>query len=223
LAGLIVVLGAACGGSGTAGGKVDAGADSQSPDGLTGSYPLFAADFPADAGARPTIKLKSGGKAQLSGLGADAEGSYIVKGVVLTLTLPGEKHELVINGRGCLLGGLQMGSFCKGGAKPPAEATAQGDLSSGSVTMGAPTPAVVNTISGSFYTKDGDTQLTFSADGRISIIHWAGNQMATTLGLYEVEGTRITIKSDGPPMVLERKDNQFELAENGAVTTFAAG
>lgn len=212
-----------CGGSGTGAGKVEAAVETESSDGLAGSYMLFAADLPPNAGPRPVIKLQAGGKALLSGMGPDAEGSYEVKGVVLTLALPGEKHDMVINGRGCLLGGIQMGSFCKGSAKPAGDATSQGDLSSGSVTMGAPTPAVVNTISGSFYTKDGDQQLTFSADGRISLIHWAGNQMTTALGLYEVDGTRITIKMDGAPMVLERKNNEFELTENGAVTVFAAG
>ncbi len=223
LAILTCTLFVGCGGSGPGGGKVETAAEPESADGLTGSYVLFAADLPPDAGPRPAIQLKAGGKAVLSGMGADAEGSYLVKGVVLTLTLPGERHDMVINGRGCLLGGIQMGSYCKGSAKPAADPTSQGDLSSGSVTMGAPTPAVVNTISGSFYTKDGDQQLTFSADGRISIIHWAGNQMTTALGLYEVDGTRITIKTGAAPMVLERKDNQFELTENGAVTAFAAG
>jgi hypothetical protein len=202
----LVTMFAACGGS------KDPGRTSESApsNGLEGAYFLYG-EFSGDDSTRPRITLKSGGKGGLLGLGAQLEGKYEIKGVQLTLTLPGERHDLVIDGKGCLLGGL-LGDFCKKGSAPARALSA----STGANGAGA--------ISGTYFAPDGDnmTQLDFQSDGRVAVSHWIGNQLSPpVLGLYDAEGDRITITSDGPPMVLERKGDKFETNVDGKPVTFS--
>jgi hypothetical protein len=179
-------------------------------NGLEGTYLLYG-ESSGDDSTRPRITLQSGGKGGLVGLGSQLEGTYDIKGVQLTLSLPGERHDLVIDGKGCLLGGL-LGDFCKKGSAPSRPPSASAS------------PNGAEAISGTYFAPDGEntTQLDFQGDGRVAVTHWIGNQLSPpVLALYEVEGDRITITSDGPRMVLERKGDKFETTVDGKPLTFS--
>jgi hypothetical protein len=61
------------------------------------------------------MDFKSDGKVEITFMGMTKEGSYVVDGDKVKVTVGTDTQILTINGKGCIEGGGLIGTYCKGG------------------------------------------------------------------------------------------------------------
>jgi hypothetical protein len=59
------------------------------------------------------VTFNSGGKVEVSALGATKEGTFVLDGKKVKVTISGDTTIMTIDDQGCLDAGSMIGKFCK--------------------------------------------------------------------------------------------------------------
>lgn len=167
---------------------------------------------PKDGGFFEKMEFNSGGKVEISFMGATKEATYVVEDNKVKITNAGETNVFAINDKGCLDGGTLLGEYCKG--------TGAGTSASSSQDTGQDS----DSLSGTFMASDAEGSMSFEfmGDQKVRMTTTEGGDSESADVNYSSSGDQVTISfPGGVPLVLTHKGDALEGLLEGRNIVFA--
>ena len=158
------------------------------------------------------MDFTSGDKVEITFMGMTKEGTYVVDGKKVKITVGAETSIFAIDDKGCLDGGGLIGKYCKG----EGGAVANDDAVKGrsKKSDAAKSTASADGVRGIYKAGDGNGAMTldFQTDSKVRItMKEAGKPADSADGSYALKGDRVTISmGGGQPLTLRRKNDGLE-------------